>query len=106
FGSGRLVGERSASGEAGAEAFPWSEQKRGCCDEYARNSVKTPVTVSLRVPEPWRSAQGWSVPKLRPKGVTDGKRVNIPVPFHIRLRARGDAGASNPSDSGCADARR
>src|SRR2546426_6251802 len=80
FGRSRLVGERSESGEAGAEAFPWSDQKRGCCDEYARNRVKTPVTVSLRVPEPCRSAQGQSVPKVRPRGVTDGKRVNIPVP--------------------------
>ena len=42
--------------------------------------MKTPVTVSLRVPEPCRSAQGQSVPKSRPRGVDDGKRVNIPVP--------------------------
>ncbi len=39
------------------------------------------VTVSLRVPEPCRSAQGYSVPKVRPKGVIDGKQVNIPVPI-------------------------
>jgi hypothetical protein len=42
--------------------------------------VKTMVTVSLRFPEPWQSAQGQSVPKSRPRGVDDGKRVNIPVP--------------------------
>src|SRR5262249_12840266 len=48
--------------------------------KYARNRVKTPVPESLRVPEPCRSAQGQSVPKSRPRGVDDGKRVNIPVP--------------------------
>ena len=42
--------------------------------------MKTLVTVSLRFPEPCRSAQGQSVPKVRPRGVADGKRVNIPVP--------------------------
>ena len=42
--------------------------------------MKTLVPVSLRVPEPCRSAQGQSVPKPRPRGVGDGKRVNIPVP--------------------------
>ena len=42
--------------------------------------MKTLVPVSLRVPEPCRSAQGQSVPKTRPRGVVDGKRVNIPVP--------------------------
>jgi hypothetical protein len=38
------------------------------------------VIESPRVPEPWQSAQGQSVPKVRPRGVADGKRVNIPVP--------------------------
>ena len=53
-----VVGERSRSDEAGAKAFWWSDGKRGSQDEYARNRVKTPVTESLRVPEPCRSAQG------------------------------------------------
>ncbi len=54
----RLVGERSESCEAGAKAFRWSGGTRGSRDEYARNRVKTPVTESLRVPEPCRSTQG------------------------------------------------
>ena len=32
-----------------------------------------------RVPGPGSSSQGESDPKARPKGVVDGKRVNIPV---------------------------
>ena len=35
----------------------------------------------LRFPGPGSSAQGKSVPKARPIGVTDGKQVNIPVPI-------------------------
>src|ERR1043166_5635061 len=58
FAPAQGVGERSESGEAGAEAFRWSDQKRGCRIKYASNRVKTPVPVSLRVPEPCRSAQG------------------------------------------------
>ena len=34
---------------------------------------------NLRVPGPGDSAQGKSDPKVRPKGVVDGKQVNIPV---------------------------
>ena len=34
---------------------------------------------SPRVPGPGSSSQGKSDPKARPKGVVDGKRVNIPV---------------------------
>ena len=35
---------------------------------------------SLRFPGEGSSAQGKSGPKLRPKGVDDGQRVDIPVP--------------------------
>ena len=35
---------------------------------------------SLRFPEEGSSAQGKSGPKLRPKGVGDGQRVENPVP--------------------------
>ena len=35
---------------------------------------------SLRFPEEGSSSQGKSGPKLRPKGVSDGQRVDIPVP--------------------------
>ena len=34
-----------------------------------------------RVPGQGSSSQGKSGPKARPKGVVDGKRVNIPVPL-------------------------
>ena len=44
--------------------------------------VKSPHAESPRVPARRESAQGESVPKARPKGVVDGKQVNIPVP-HI-----------------------
>ena len=35
---------------------------------------------SLRVPGEGSSTQGESGPKARPKGVVDGKQVDIPVP--------------------------
>ena len=41
----------------------------------ARNSP----AVSPRFPGPGSSSQGKSGPKTRPKGVVDGKQVNIPV---------------------------
>ena len=49
----------------------------------AQVAIKQPRTLlaeSLRFPEQGQSAQGQSVPKARPKGVVDGKQVNIPVP--------------------------
>jgi hypothetical protein len=48
--------------------------------------VKTPHAESPRVPAQRQSAQGESVPKARPKGVVDGKQVNIPV---LRVTAMG-----------------
>ena len=41
--------------------------------------VKNPHAASPRVPAQRFSAQGESDPKARPKGVVDGKQVNIPV---------------------------
>ena len=38
------------------------------------------VTEILRFPGEGSSAQGQSDPKARPKGVVDGRQVNIPVP--------------------------
>ena len=35
---------------------------------------------NLRIPGEGSSAQGKSGPKARPKGVVDGKQVDIPVP--------------------------
>ena len=42
--------------------------------------VRIHLAVSPRVPGEGSSSQGKSGPKVRPKGVVDGKRVNIPVP--------------------------
>jgi hypothetical protein len=53
-----------------------------------RSARNTPA-VSLRFPGPGSSSQGKSGPKTRPKGVVDGKRVNIPVPTYIRLSEGG-----------------
>ena len=36
-----------------------------------------------RFPGPGSSSQGKSGPKARPKGVVDGKRVNIPVLYEV-----------------------
>ena len=47
--------------------------------------VRISFTESLRFPEEGSSTQGKSGPKLRPKGVDDGKQVDIPVPPHDRL---------------------
>ena len=41
--------------------------------------VKSPHAVSPRFPAQRSSAQGESDPKARPKGVVDGRQVNIPV---------------------------
>ena len=43
--------------------------------------VKGPHAESPRFPAQRSSAQGESAPKARPKGVVDGKQVNIPVPI-------------------------
>ena len=40
--------------------------------------------VSLRFPGEGNSAQGQSVPKVRPKGVADGNDVNIRLLFQLR----------------------
>ena len=61
--------------------------------------MKTMVPVSLRVPEPCRSAQGQSVPKSRPRGVDDGKRVNIPVPTVGRYES--EEGRRSEVTGGC-----
>ncbi len=45
--------------------------------------VRIHFAVSPRVPGEGSSSQGKSGPKARPKGVVDGKRVNIPVPLGL-----------------------
>ena len=41
---------------------------------------------NLRIPGEGSSAQGKSGPKARPKGVVDGKQVEIPVPPKAAMR--------------------
>ena len=53
--------------------------------QVAIKCVRIALAVSLRFPEEGSSAQGQSVPKARPKGVVDGKQVNIPVPDHAAM---------------------
>ena len=55
--------------------------------------MRIPVTESLRVPGAGSSALGQSDPKPRPKGVGDGKRVNIPVPQDARYDPEGGRGS-------------
>lgn len=59
-----------------------------------------PSVESLRVPEEGSSAQGQSGPKPRPKGVGDGKQVDIPVPprFHLSHGGTQEGRASAPLD--------
>jgi len=47
--------------------------------------VRIPSTDCLRFPELSSSSQGQSGPKVRPKGVTDGEQVDIPVPRRVCL---------------------
>ncbi len=54
--------------------------------------VRIPRTENPRFPEEGSSALGKSGPKARPRGVVDGKQVNIPVPPRCRYQRRGDAG--------------
>ncbi len=45
--------------------------------------VRIHLAVNLRFPGEGSSSQGKSGPKVRPKGVVDGKQVNIPVPLNL-----------------------
>ena len=61
--------------------------------------VKNLHAASPRVPAQRFSAQGESDPKARPKGVVDGKQVNIPVPRVTamgRRRRLGQPGVGRP----------
>jgi hypothetical protein len=51
--------------------------------------VRILVTESLMFPGAGSSALGQSDPKPRPKGLGDGKRVNIPVPQDVRYHPQG-----------------
>ena len=56
--------------------------------------VRTPSAGSPRIPGSGQSPQGESEPKARPKGVVDGKQVNIPAP-----NLWSDAGAQEDKQS-------
>ena len=43
---------------------------------------------NLRFPPEGSSAEGESGPKVRPKGVTNGQQVNIPVLFIVGIEGR------------------
>ena len=43
---------------------------------------------NLRFPPEGSSTEGESGPKVRPKGVANGQRVNIPVPLIIGIEGR------------------
>ena len=45
-----------------------------------RNEVRILIAERLRFPGEGKSAPGQPVSKSRPKGVDDGKQVNIPAP--------------------------
>ena len=47
------------------------------------NVVRILPAENLRIPGEGSSAQGKSGPKARPKGVVDGKLVDIPVPAEV-----------------------
>jgi hypothetical protein len=67
---------------------------RANADMSSERRVRTPSADSPRFPESGQSPQGKSKPKVRPRGVTDGKQVNIPVPD-----MRSDAGVEKDSRS-------
>jgi hypothetical protein len=48
--------------------------------------VRIQCPENLRIPLLGSSIEGESGPKARPKGVVDGKQVNIPVLFYIWYR--------------------
>ena len=58
--------------------------------------VRIHFAVNPRFPGQGSSSQGKSGPKARPKGVVDGKRVNIPVPLILS-----DVVTEKDRSSGC-----
>ena len=50
--------------------------------------MKITLAERPRFPAQRSSAQGKSAPKVRPKGVIDGKQVNIPVPQSTAMERR------------------
>ena len=71
------------AGEAAEESSRGSHTSENV-DMSSERSVRNISAERPRVPGPGSSSQGEPDPKSRPKGVDDGKRVNIPV---LLLRA-------------------
>ena len=65
---------------------------RAYADMSSVRRVGIPSAENPRFPERGQSFQGKSDPKARPKGVVDGKQVNIPAP-----RVWSDAGTEEES---------
>ena len=63
-------------------------------------------TENLRIPGEGSSAQGKSGPKLRPKGVGDGKSVDIPIPPGINTDVGTQEGRLSARLEKCVQARR
>ena len=56
-------------------------ETRANADISSVRRVRTPSADNSRFPGSGQSPQGKSKPKARPKGVVDGKQVNIPAPI-------------------------
>ena len=78
-----MVGEHSERSEVRPKGLV-DRSEETLPAQVAIKCVRITLAVSLRFPEEGSSAQGQSVPKARPKGVVDGKQVNIPVPARNR----------------------
>ena len=65
----------------------------------SERQVRILSTVRLRFPGEGSSALGWSGPKERPKGVSDGQQVDIPVLEYIVMEGR--SRLTKPDDWKC-----
>ena len=66
-------------------------ETRANADMSSVRRVRIPSADNPRFPGRGQSTQGESNPKARPKGVVDGKRVNIPAPI-VWSESRGEEG--------------
>ena len=73
---------------------------RANADMSSERQVRTLSAGNPRIPGRGQSPQGESVPKARPRGVVDGKQVNIPAP-----RVWSEAGVEKVGWSGLLDSR-
>ena len=83
-----MVGERSVSLRRCVERHAGDIRSANADVSHDKEVVKVSLAGRPRVPVQRSSGQGESVPKARPKGVVDGKRVNIPVLTFIAMGGR------------------